>query len=259
VSGNATLFDGSLIETEKAVSDLSLIGAKVRLAAGSRATVFNRKAVLEIGYGELQAAGPYELEARSLRIAPISSHGAARVRIAQDRKITVAAVGTGVRVRNASGILVAHIEAGSALDLEPQEAGAAAPTRVSGCLLSKLGRHVLVDQTTNVVLELEGLGLAQEVGNRVSLAGSVSAARVTVEGASQVIRVAGMQPVAKGGCDAVAKRIGASPSHASSAVTAGSGSAGTVVIIGGVAAAATIGGLAAAGVFPGDGEPQASR
>jgi hypothetical protein len=63
VWGNATLFDGTTIETSSASSELALRnGVKVQLAAGSRARIWQNRLVLEKGIAQL--AAPVSFEAR---------------------------------------------------------------------------------------------------------------------------------------------------------------------------------------------------
>ena len=112
-----------------------------------------------------------------------------------------------VRVTNAGGLLVANLEAGNALSFDPQ-AGAAGPTRVSGCLLRKDGKFLVVDQTTNVTLQVQGPGLDKEVGNRIEIAGAADPASPTVPGASQLINVQEVKRLGKGGCASTAKKVG---------------------------------------------------
>jgi hypothetical protein len=278
VWGNTTLFDGSMIETATAPSQLQLNdGAKMRLSSDTRATIYQRKVVLEAGYGQLESAADFEVEARSLHIFAATRQTVARIKLEGDRKVVVAALNGSVRVKNAAGLLVANVEAGRSLDLEPQAAGAAAPTRVSGCLVAKGGKVVLVEQTTNVLLELQGPDLEKEIGNHVEISGVALSEPVSIPGASQLIRVAGLKQVTKGGCSAVAKKAGASVAAAGAAAAgtaagtgAAAGAAGaaaggigasTIAVIGGVAAAATVGSLAAVGSLPGQGNtlPSASR
>lgn len=263
VWGNSTLFDGSIIETESALSQLQLTGGvKMRLAAESRATVYQQKLVLD--YGQAESASNYEVQANSLHIVATGPDGLARVQVRSQRNVLVAAVRGAVRVTNAGGVLVANIEAGKTLNLEPQEAGAGAPTKVTGCLLSKGGKTIVADQTANVILELHGTGVDKELGNRVEINGVAETAPSTVAGASQVVRVVGLRRVASGGCADVAKKVGATggataaaprsvPAAPAAAGASGGIGMGTIAIIGGVAAAATIGALGIAGALPGQG------
>ena len=287
VWGNATLFDGSVVETGQALSRLKFAaGARMSLASESRATVHQGRLVLESGAGQLESAPGFEVESRTLRISAAEPGTVARIRLGDEPKVVVEALRGSVRVTNSAGLLVASVEAGKSIDFEPQAAGASAPTRAAGCLLSKGGRFVIVEQTTNVMLEVEGAGLNSELGNRVEISGIADPAGPSVPGASQVVKVAGLKRVAKGGCSTVARKAGASVSIAAAggaaaaassgaagaagtagavgaagAATAAGIGAGTIAVIGGVAAAATVGGLAAVGGLPGQGEstPSASR
>jgi hypothetical protein len=280
VWGNSTLFDGTLIETARAASQVQLNnGVKMRLGAETRATIFQSKLVLDEGQGEMAAARGFEVVAKSLRIAGASEDATARVRIGDGRHVVVAAVRGSLSVSNAAGMIIARIAPGEALNFEPQAAGATAATQASGCLLSKGGKFILVDRTTNVILELQGTDLAAQAGNRVEITGRAETVKPQVADASQVVDVAAVKLVAKGGCTAVAKKIGASTAvaagagaaagsaagaGAAGAAAAGAGAAaagigvGTVAVIGGVATTATVGGLAAAGELPGQGDPPPS-
>jgi hypothetical protein len=275
VWGNATLFDGSVVETGQALSRLKFAsGARMSLASESRATVHQGRLVLESGSGQLESAPGFEVESRTLKISAAEPGTVARIRLDGAPRVVVAALRGSVRVTNSAGLLVASVEAGKSLDFEPQAAGASAPTRAAGCLLSKDGKFVVVEQTANVMLEVEGTGLNAELGNRVEISGIADVAAPSVPGASQVVKVAGLKRVAKGGCSAVARKAGAAVSVAAGggvAGAAGAGAAGaataagvgmgTIAVIGGVATAATVGGLAAVGGLPGQGEstPSVSR
>src|SRR5215472_13633403 len=79
VVGNATLFDGTVVETGQVAGDLRLnTGARMQLASESRGRVFQDRLVLERGVGQLQGKG-YRIEARSLRIVTDEPVAAARV------------------------------------------------------------------------------------------------------------------------------------------------------------------------------------
>ena len=277
VYGNGTLFDGSVVETAKASSRLQLTGGVLmRLAGESRAKVYQHRLVLEQGLGEMESAGGFEVEARSLHIAAAPG-SVARVKVENGRNVLVSAVRGALRVTNSGGILVASMETGSSMVFEPQ-AGAEAPTRASGCLLEKGGKFLLAERTTNIVLELQGSDLEKQLGNQVEISGRAVPASPGTPAGSQLIKVAGIKLVGKGGCTAIARKLGAATvaagaagagaTGAGAAGAAGAGAAagagigiGTVAVIGGVAAAATVGGLAAVGDLPGQSgaSPPASR
>src|SRR3712207_1091816 len=87
VSGNATLFDGSTVETNAVPSDLKLSnGAQLRLATDSRAKVFQGRIVLEKGAGQLESAAAVPVEAGSLRIQSAGPDTVARVQLVAANK-----------------------------------------------------------------------------------------------------------------------------------------------------------------------------
>ena len=77
VWGNATLFDGTTIETNSASSQLALRnGVKVQLAAESRARIWQNRLVLEKGVAQLAAPASFEahvLNSANLIRAPFKS------------------------------------------------------------------------------------------------------------------------------------------------------------------------------------------
>jgi hypothetical protein len=251
VWGNATLLDGSTIETAQAASQLDMNnGARLRLAAESRARVYQGRLVLEKGSGQIESAAAYPIEARTLLVYSASPDTVARVQTKDDTQVLVTALKGKVRVTNAAGVLVANMEPGAALSFDPQ-AGAAGPTRVSGCLFVKDGKFFIVDQTTHVVLQLEGEGLQEELGNRVEIVGAAVNA--------EVITVQQLKRIGRGGCaqaSAGAGGTGATPAGKA----AGGMSTTTIAIIGGVLVGGTLAGLGAAGVFSGSqAKPATSR
>ena len=298
VSGSATIFAGSTVDTAAASSTVRLdSGARLRLSPETRVQIYPDHAVMDSGLGEFNAVKGYAVEARMLRVSAGSNEAISRVRVNAGRSVTVASVRGTIRVANLAGVVVANVEAGRSMDFEPQSDVSMVAVQATGCLLVKSSKPVIVDQTTNVVLELEGAALASQIGNRVEITGLAEQTPSSVEGATQLVKVSGFKLVAKGGCSAVAKKLGASvavaalaggaAAGASSAGAAGTAAAGTaaagtaagaggataaaaatgisvttaVSVAGGVAAAATVGGLAATGSLPGQSssEPSASR
>jgi hypothetical protein len=245
VAGNTTLFDGSTIETTEASSRLRLRdGTRVELAAGSRAVVFQDRALLEKGFGEFQAASGYEIEARGLRISSARGTSIMRVRLDGEKMVLVAALNGPARVFKASGPLIANVAAGATLrfDAQAQPENAA---RMSGCLLRKAGRFILVDQTAGIVVELHGdaTQLSAQLGNRVEIQGTVDASGQPAEGASQVVRVSSLDQIGPGGCVAAAQGVGAEPPTRAS-VPATVAKPNHTAVIAGVAVAAAGGVIA---------------
>lgn len=172
VSGNATIVDGATIQTGAARSEVRLNnGARMSLGAGTRGRVFQDRLLLEQGEGQIEAGVNYTVQARTLNILSDNAGSRGRIALAGENKVQVAALRGAMRVTNSEGILVARVLPGRAMEFEPQAAGAAAPSRLSGCLQKKDGRFLLTDETTNVTVELEGSRLPAETGNRIEIVG----------------------------------------------------------------------------------------
>jgi hypothetical protein len=153
--------------------------------------------------------------------------------------IAVAARTGSVEVRNAAGLLLAKLDAGTALAFDPQ-AGASTAAKMTGRILKRNGKYFLTDKTTNVTVELQGSNLDRYIGKSVTVTGSISPNMVAA-GAAQVVQVTD---------------VSLAPAAAGTGAVAGGSAAGlstgaTAAIIGGVAVGGTVAGLAAAGTFSG--------
>ncbi|MGA3023400.1 MAG: hypothetical protein ABSF98_01385 [Bryobacteraceae bacterium] len=249
---NATLFNGSVIETAVSPSHATLQdGTRVDLGASSRERVFRDHAVLEKGMTQVHGGSPYAVLANNLRI---SSADPFRVAVAEPGTVTVTAMDGTAEVKNAGGQLVAMVVRGSSLDF--QEANASAPSHFTGCLQKVGAIYVLRDTVTNVVVELTGTGLEKYVGKSVDVTGAVDPGVTPIEGAAQVIRATNLAPGPGKGCRVNIATAGAA---GAGAAAAGLSTGTTVAIIGGIATAGTLSGLALAGTFNGGVTPATSN
>ena len=174
VAGNATVFEGTVIETGKATSQLRLHnGAKMLLAADSRGVVYRDRLVLERGGSQLDRLAGYSVEALTLKIQPAGAGSSTRVDVEGAHQVRVSALNGPVHVSNQAGVLVARLGAGEALSLGTQAAGAAAPSTITGCLESASGKLSLVDEASSVRFILEGGEAGKHVGARVEVLGTV--------------------------------------------------------------------------------------
>lgn len=274
VTGNATIEEGTVVETSLASSSLELSsGARLTLELASRGKLYGDHMVLERGESRLVRGATYQLEALGLVIKPDTGNASGRVALASGGRVRVAALTGSFRVLNSRGMLVANLATGSALDFEPQISSSSGLSRVTGVLQKKNGHWLVTDETTNVTVEVAGPGLEKEAGNRVELTGSMDPAATPVPEASQYIRVSQVRrlgkgvPADRGGAAAPAATGGAAAGGSAAGGAAAGGAAaggiaalsvGTIAIIGGVAAAATLGGLAAADKLPGQSSGSAS-
>ncbi|MDQ6701515.1 MAG: hypothetical protein M3Z36_15145, partial [Acidobacteriota bacterium] len=158
VPGNATIFEGNTLETMENTSRVSLrTGTRIDLAGASRGVFYRDHLKLEKGMTQIETSKAYEIQALSFKIVPVAGTASARVSITGSESVRVAALTGTVRVSNREGVLVASLFPGRSLDFSPQvEAGAAAPTRISGCLTKSEGRYWLKDETANITAELRG-------------------------------------------------------------------------------------------------------
>ncbi len=252
VRGNATLFEGSVLETATASSAVQLSnGTRLELSADSRGRLYGDRLILEKGQGELAESNQYRFEALGLWVEPVNSTSRGRIAVGGNQ-VLVAALDGSFRIRNSAGQIVANLPAGTTLSFEPQVADRNA-ARVTGCLETQEGHYVLTDEVTNLTVELGGAGLASEAGNRVEITGAMDPTATPVKQASQYIRVSQVRQLNKG-CGnngAIAAAAGAGGASAGGGILGVSVT--TVAVIGGVAAAAAVGGLAAADALPGQG------
>ena len=209
--GNSTIFDGAVVETGSASSELALRnGVKLQLAAGSRARVWEDHATLDRGVGQVAGNSPYEVTAGGLRIR--ADGEGARLRVGLRDRFEVTALTGSARIADTAGLLLAAIPAGRTMTLSMQAAGQAASTGAltrTGCLLYKDGHFILQDENTQEVVELLGRDLSQNTGNRVTAAGTAAAVKPSVSLATTVLNVASVTVRSQGGCLSAAAALDA--------------------------------------------------
>lgn len=238
-AGNATIFNGSTLETQSAASQIRLNdGARLRLASDSRGTVFSDHVDLQKGTAGITG---YSAVANGLNVRA-DGKASATVSMRDQGVVEVAALTGTVHVFDAAGLNVANLLPGRALDLKPQDAGANAPSNLTGCAVKTGGNILLTDETSNVTVQLKGGSV--KTGQRLQVTGSMVPNATPPSGATQVINVTNVKEVG-GPCKGVgAAAAGAAAAGAGAGVGAGIGTATLVVI--GVAAAAGAGvGIAA--------------
>jgi len=169
VRGNATLFEGSLVETAAARSMIRIDGAQITLLPQSRVTVFRD-----------------HVQAGALRISSSAKGSVVEVQTAQSGRVDIAAATGVAEVRDSAGTLVAVVRPGLALDLNPPQGGATSAFQATGVLESRNGKFYLTDSTTHVTVELQGTDLAKYVGKTVEVTGSTIPGAPVATGVSQV-------------------------------------------------------------------------
>lgn len=226
VRGNATVFEGTVIETLTARSTVQFGGTQMTLLPGSKAKVFHD-----------------HFDIANLHIASTAKETLLQVQATSPAHVLIAATNGTAQIRNSEGVLVANVVPGMALALDTQTGGAAGAVTLRGKLESRNGKFFLTDKTVNMTVEVQGDNLQSYVGKTVELNGSVIPDASVTNGASEVVHATGVKLMAAKAAAAAGSGAGAS---------AGGVSTGTIMAIaGGVAIAGTVGGLAAAGTFNG--------
>jgi hypothetical protein len=247
VSGNATVFEGSTLQSSGYSRVHLSNGSRLDLAAGSKAQVFANHVSLEQGMSEVQSSTGFEIDARTLKIQPTSSTSIARVKLDGDKQVFVTALNSPVNVLNKDGMLVARVAPGLPLSFMPQ-AGAGTAFDSTGCVLVKGGAAILVDSSGNQVTEIRGLDLRKAVGNTTQVTGMTDSSATPAGGASSVVKASKATVTKKGGCSTVATKVGASTAAAGLGAAVGAGAAGAGGAAVGAAAAGTAAGLSTAAV-----------
>ena len=241
--GSATLYDGAVVETGISPARLTLRnGAVVRLGGGAKATIYADSLSLERGVGQIETSGDYAIRARSVTVIPTSHPARARLQLANDGALQVAALSGSFEVRRAgvSSIVAAGRSLGFAAD--SVEAGAAAPSEFKGCLAKSEKGYILHVENSKTVVALEGGSITAKAGDRVTVVGKPAAAPVA--GAQQVVQVLRLT-VDGHGCSSKKASAGAAggagaAGEAGGAATAAGLSATTVAVIGVAAASAAL-------------------
>lgn len=123
--GNASIFDGTTVETGAGSSRLQLKnGASVQLSSETRGKIYQDRLVLEKGITKVQASKPFEVDTPYLRVSG-TENSSAQVSM-RGQTVQVASLTGTLNVSNSSGVFVAKVAPGMAFDFTPADAGAAA-------------------------------------------------------------------------------------------------------------------------------------
>jgi hypothetical protein len=202
VWGNATLFDGTSIDTQKASGYAALTdGVRIQFGAQSRATVWKNRTLLDKGIAQVTAHAPYEIDSGGIKV---KAESGSRMLLKAGAQVEVTALEGVAQVRDRDGTLLASIAPGRTLSFAFQTA----VTR-TGCLLYKDGHFLMQDENTNEVVELNGPNLASSTGNRVEVLGTTATAKPVLPIATSAMNVSAVTVKTTGGCLSVASALNA--------------------------------------------------
>jgi hypothetical protein len=254
VSNHATLFENSTVETEGTPAKLQIAGdVRLLIDAHSRAQVDQKRLVLERGRAQLDSGKDYRIEARSIRVSLGKSPTRAVVSVDAAGMVEVAALGGMVRVENAEGVAVANVAAGRAVELRLGQTSEAA--MLMGCIVKTGTTYVLRDEASAVTVELRGAEIANNVGRRVQVSGTMAPSQHALAAADQVVQAKAIQVLgSECGAMASAPVTGSRARSATQPDSAGAASAGHADAsgsTGGASAGGTGGTASAAGTAAG--------
>lgn len=208
--GNATLFEGTSISTDKASGEIALRnGVRIQLAPSSQAVIGEKLARLERGSSQINSSKPYNVEAHGLHI---TADAGARMVVALNgsNRVEVTSLSGKASVSDHAGVLLAAIQPGRAVAFAmPQDQSSATSVMRSGCLLYKDMHFILHDDATNEVVQLSGPDLNLNVGKSVQVTGVPTSVRPDVSIATSVMNVSAVSPRTAGGCLVIAQTLDA--------------------------------------------------
>jgi len=194
VNGNATLFDGSIVETDQATADLRLDkGVAVTMSTGSRATLYRDHLVLQKGMSELSSSSQFQVDASNLRVTPTASDSRGVVAMKHGDTVEVAALTGSFGVTNDKGALLARVVPGHPLSFS-LEAGAGAassgsqPFEGTGLLSKEADGNYLLT-VGEVKFQIVGKDLDKSVSKKVTIKGSTVPDQAPADGAVMVVNL----------------------------------------------------------------------
>jgi hypothetical protein len=193
VKGNATLFEGTVVETGQATADLRLDkGTQITMSTSSRGTLYRDRLVLQLGESMLAASSPFQLEANGLHVTPNTPNSRGVVSLRAGNTVEVAALNGSFGVTNDHGVLLASVPSGHVVSFAMQagenvQAGGS-PTEYTGVgTVSYANGHYYLTDNAGEKFEITCKDYKKYVGKEVTLTGTVQAAATATPDATSVV------------------------------------------------------------------------
>ena len=153
VKGNATLFDGSVVETDQASADLRINkGVEITMSAASRGVLYKDHIVLDRGQSEVTSSGSFQLEANGLRVVPTSPRSRGIVSVTSANTVEVASLDGNLGVTNGQGLTLANILPGTSLSFSMQAGNASDFSGVGLVSFDNGTYYLMTDANTKYIL-----------------------------------------------------------------------------------------------------------
>lgn len=217
VKGNATLFDGSVVETGHATADLRLAkGTQIMMGTGSLGTLYRDRLVLQRGQTEI-ASNSFALQANGLRVTPAEPNSRGVVSIKSGKTVEVAALKGSFSVTNSVGVPLASVRPGSGMTFDVQAAngyGQCSSRKdysAVGMVTCEGSRYYVVTDVdprsgAETRYELTGKDVKRYVGKKIEVTGDLKCGAAGVGGVLGVLAIGSASIV--GGAGASALLIG---------------------------------------------------
>jgi hypothetical protein len=177
VHGNATLFNGSLVETGTATADLRIgKGAAITMSTNSSGTLYSDRLVLHQGDTELTAPRAFHLEVDGLRVAANGPKSQGTVSLKPGNTVQVSALSGTFNVTNDHGVALASVSPGRAMTFAFQSSAIGSAFTGTGKVSFSDGHYYLTVRDTGAKYEIKGQNLAKLVGKEVTITGTVQSA-----------------------------------------------------------------------------------
>ena len=198
VLGNATLFNGSVVETGGATADLRMDkGAAITMSTNSRGTLYSDRMVLQRGESELTAPQAFQLEVEGLHVAAIGPNSQGVVSLKPGKTVEVSSLSGTFNVSNDHGVALASISPGRAMTFAFQSGSSGSAFTGTGKVSFSDGHYYLTVKGTGAKYEINGNGLAKLVGKEVTITGTIQSATAT-GGALDVVDIISTKVLAAG-------------------------------------------------------------
>jgi len=199
VRGNATLFNGSILETGTATADLRMDkGATITMSTNSRGTLYSDHLVLQQGESELTAPEAFHLDVEGLRVAANGPKSEGIVSLKAGNTVQVSALTGAFSVTNDQGLALVTISPGRAMTFAFQTGSSGDAFMGTGKVSFSDGQYYLTLKGTGVKYELKGEGLAKLVGKEVTITGTLETPTSPTGGGIDIVDIVSKKVVGGG-------------------------------------------------------------
>jgi len=188
VKGNATLFDGTVVETGQATADLRMSkGTQITMSTSSRGTLYRDRLVLQQGQSMVSSSSSFQLEANGLHVTSNMPNSLGVVSLKEGNTVEVAALTGNFGVRNDHGVLIASVPSGHVTMFAMQASGGSNVSYSSVGTISYTNGHYFLTDSAAEKFEVTCKDLRRYIGKEVKLSGLVEAGVTPAQDASSVV------------------------------------------------------------------------